>query len=71
MTANWRVESAHSRTELETLLNTMDADGYYVSFVLTEASRDGFDFTVIAKLRRPEAATSATKAGVARASMTV
>jgi hypothetical protein len=49
----WRVEAAATREQLQTLLNTLDADGYYLTFVLTErAADDGVTFTVVAKQRR-------------------
>lgn len=48
----WRVEAATSHEQLETVLNDLDADGYYIPFVLTEGPRDGFAFTIIAKQRR-------------------
>lgn len=48
----WRVESARSPEKLQALLNLLDADGYFITFVLTEGPKDGFSVTVIAKQRR-------------------
>jgi hypothetical protein len=53
----WRVEAATTREQLQGVLNTLDADGYYITFVLTEGGGAGsvdrsFAFTVVAKQRR-------------------
>ena len=52
MKSPWRVEAATSREQLQTVLNDLDADGFYITFVLTEGLTDGYDFTVVAKQRR-------------------
>lgn len=44
----WRVEGVTEREQLQALLNTLDADGYYITFVLTHPE----SFTVVAKARR-------------------
>jgi hypothetical protein len=52
MATPWRVESATTREHLQAVLNTLDADGYYITFVLTASVRDPVAFTVVAKQRR-------------------
>ena len=44
---DWKVEKAHSREQLETVLNALTRAGWELHTVVSECPEEGFDYTVI------------------------